>query len=296
MELFSEVKEYIENGQEFDETLALRIIEYQAQHITFYGEFLKRTTGKTKFFKISEVPPLPVEFFKTRRLFTLNEHTGYFESSGTTGNKSKVFYNEKSLTLYKLSSIKAYPLKNRRVKTLIDLSKKRTSSLAFMVNHLIESYGGYQIKNIYEEVENDDVLFLTAIQLYDFVKKSTRPFLKCISIIETGGYKKLSEKYNRHQLYGIAKRIFPNATFFTEYGMTELFSQFYADEVNPFKEHHFLKVMEHKDGYLKVFDFANLFQISYLFVPDIIHWIDNGFEYVRRDTKDEERGCSYTFG
>ncbi len=296
MDLYSEIKDYMLNGNEFDETLALRVVQSQAEKIPFYGEFLKKATGKTHFHKLSEVPPLPVDFFKTERLFTEKHHTGYFESSGTTGNKSKIYYNDNSLELYKISSLIAYPLKNRPVKTLIDLSKHRVSSLAFMVNLFTQTFGGGQIQNILEDVHEGDVLFVTALQLFELIKNTTSPIHFHITIVETGGYKKFaSEEYNRFKLYAKARKIFPKATFYTEYGMTELFSQFYADEHSHFKESHFLKVTEHKYGYLKVFDFANLYHISHIIVPDIIEWKNSGFEYVRRDINDE-RGCSYTFG
>ncbi len=295
MDLLTEVIDYIQNGSEFDETLALKIINYQAENIPFYGNFLKKITGSTRFFKLSQVPPLPVHFFKTERLFTRKHPTGYFESSGTTGNKSKVYYDEDSLKLYRTSSIIAYPLKHRPLKTLIDLSRHHISSLAFMVNHFINTFGGKKIESIYGEIEKGDVLFLTALQLFEFIKTAKEPLNVEIHIIETGGYKKFASEYNRHQLYKEARRIFKKATFLTEYGMTELFSQFYAFENTFFKEHYFLKVTDHKRGYLKVFDFANLFHVSYIIVPDIIEWKNGGFEYIRRDM-DDERGCSYTFG
>ena len=295
MELLNEVKDYIKNGTEFDEGLALKIVEYQAETIRPYGEFLKKQTGKTHFKSISEVPPFPVDFFKIAELFALKEHKGYFESSGTQGTKSRVYYNDTSLSLYKLSSIVSYPLKQRPIKTPLDMSKVKTSSLAFMVNHFIETFGGKTITNIYEEVQEGDVLFLTAIQLYNFLQTAKKTFLKRIYIVETGGYKRFKRAYNRFKLYALAKNVFKNADFYTEYGMTELFSQFYADQGHPFREKHYLKVMEHSFGYLKVFDFANLFHISYIVVPDIIDWKKDGFEYIKRDVEDE-RGCSYTFG
>ena len=295
MDLFNEVRDYIINSNEFDESLALKIIQYQAEKIPFYREFLQKIAGKLHFKNLSEVPPFPVEFFKRTRLFAEKNPTGYFESSGTTGNKSKVYYHKKSLNLYRISSIKAYPLGRRPVKTLIDLSLYRSSSLAFMVKHFIETYGGKQIENIKEEVEDGDVLFLTALQLFKYISSADKTFDKHFYIIETGGYKKFSSEYNRHKLYHEAKKIFRNASFYTEYGMTELFSQFYASENKSFQEQHFLKVIDHKYGYLKVFDFANLYHISYLIVPDIIDWQGNGFEYIKRDVSDE-RGCSYTFG
>lgn len=294
MELLNEVKDYIQNSSEFDEGLALRVIEFQSDTIPFYGSFLKKLTGKTRFNNLKEVPPFPVEYFKTQRLFCFKTHEGFFESSGTTGERSRVYYNKMSLELYRISALKSYPLKNKPLKTFINIEKYRTSSLAYMVKLFIEEFGGKKI-NTLEELQKGDVLFLTALQLHRLTKDAKDSITHAVDIIETGGYKKLKENYSRFTLYKEARKVFPEARFHTEYGMTELFSQFYANENSPFKDHHYAKVFLEDTGYLRVFDFANLFHVSYLIVPDVVKLVKNGFEYIKRDIEDE-RGCSYTFG
>ncbi len=294
MNLYSEVKDYIENSQEFDEDLALRVIEFQIEHIPFYRDFLKKTTGKSHFNSLSSVPPMPVEFFKRNMLFASSKYDGFFESSGTTGQKSRVYYNTQSLSLYKISAIRSYPLKNKPVKTFIDTDRYRTSSLAYMVRLFINSFTGDKIRSI-EEVNDGDVLFLTASQLNELLESIKKPIRKKMHIVETGGYKKLNKIYSRQELYRKAKITFKDAILHTEYGMTELFSQFYASETSFFKDSPYIKVFQRNTGYLTVFDFANMFQVSYLIIPDIIKWNRDGFEYIKRDMEDE-RGCSYTFG
>ncbi len=294
MDLLNEVKDYIKNYNEFDESLALKIIEFQSENIPFYGDFLKKTTGKTRFNRLKEVPPFPTDYFKSEKLFAFKTSEGFFESSGTTGERSRVYYNKTSLGLYRTSALTSYPLKNKPLKTFIDIEKYGISSLAYMVKLFTDKFGGGKINDI-DELKDGDVLFLTAIQLHRIINEIKEPIILEIDIIETGGYKKLKKDYSRFMLYKEAKKIFKKAHFYTEYGMTELFSQFYADETNPFKDHHYAKVFLNGTGYLKVFDFANLFQVSYLVVPDILRQVNGGFEYIKRDVEDE-RGCSFTFG
>ncbi len=302
--LHKEVYEYIASGRGDRDELVREIFNFQIKSIKIYGEYHKRLkeSGDKE-----ELSFLPVEAFKKEILF-LGEPEGYFLSSGTSGERSKVFYNKNSLELYRISSLRNFPFKNAQVFSLIpSFDKAKHSSLSFMLKVFEEELGlvfletsSFELdyKRAFEEVQRNlssgDVLFLTSTQLYFIVKENRKKeFDKKIKIVETGGYKKLKKKYSRKRLYTYSKSVFYNASFFSEYGMAEMFSQFYTDDEgyligdNPM-------VFTRGKGLLKVFDFANLYTVSALLVPDLIMVRNDHFEILRRITG-EVRGCGYVF-
>jgi hypothetical protein len=309
MALHERVAEYIANSKEFDEELALEIVEFQRQHIPVYAKFLE-INGITKVRKISELPFFPVEFFKKYEIFA-GEPENYFESSGTTGNRSKVFFNARSLELYKISALRSFPdFKVKRIYSFVpDFRIAGHSSLAFMLKIFEEKYevvylnDSYEIENLdeaaksLEEAEEGSLLFFTSSQLLkvsEYLIGMGVKIKKRFVIIETGGYKALQKKYVRQELYSLAKQVFEKAEFYTEYGMTELFSQFYSICNGLYREHPYARVLTEGEGLLKVFDFANLYTVSALLVPDRVVVKGNCFDVMGR-IQEDERGCAFTF-
>ncbi|MDI6851575.1 MAG: hypothetical protein QMD82_06560 [bacterium] len=309
MKLHEKVAKYICDSTEFDEELAIEIVEFQKREIPFYADFL-RVNGIDKIRKISEIPFFPVEFFKKYEIF-VGEPENYFESSGTTGNRSRVFYNSRSLELYRISALRSFPdLNIKHIYSFVpDFKVANRSSLAYMLKIFEEKYkviylnDSYEIEDFekavrsLEEVEESSVLFFTSSQLLRvseyMIEKGVR-FAKKLIIIETGGYKALKRRYIRSELYSLAGLVFENSEFYTEYGMTELFSQFYSVCKGIYKEHPYAKILTEGEGLLKVFDFANLYTVSALLVPDRVVVKGRCFDVLGR-VQEDERGCAFTF-
>ncbi len=310
MRLFKEIKWYIEKGEKFDEDLAVEIANFQLKNNKFYGSYAKKM-GIRKIKNSEEIPFLPVEFFKTFEIFSLKKKDGYFVSSGTGGNRSIVYYNRKSLELYEVSALKSFPFKDKKIYSLIPpFSIAKTSSLSFMLHlfhkNLKVEYlnkgsfdidGGLFARIIKEKVEDNSILFLTSLQLFKLTQNTEEGEIeKKIIIIETGGYKAIKRKYRRRGLYRLASRIFPNGEFLSEYGMAELFSQFYTVSANRnyiFGHYNYVFSKKRKD-ILRLFDFANLGTVSALLVPDLIE--KKGIEFdVKGRLTSEIRGCGYVF-
>ncbi len=295
MRLFERVSNYIKNSSVFDKNLAIDIIKFQIEHIPFYAEYIG-TFKRRNTLSIENIPPFPVGLFKQHKITAIKNPSGFFISSGTTyREKSKIYYNKESLYLYKLSALRNFPLKNTEIYTTIPTNTKRhISSLCWMLHLLIENYRGGEINiDDISKIKQDAVLFTTAMHLLLFMQ-SGRQVMTPFYIIETGGYKKL-KGYNRMHFYKKLRYHFPHARLYSEYGMTEMFSQFYANENTSYRIHPAAQVLTKGTGYLRVFDFANLFHISYIEVPDIIERNDiESFEFKKRDINDE-KGCSYTF-
>ncbi len=302
-ELFKRVQEFIKEGESFSPELALEVVNFQLKNNPVYRKFAEKL-GKGRVKRLEDIPFLPVEFFKRERVFSCGKAEVFFLSSGTTGEKSRVFYSVHSLQLYKISALRSFPFKGRRVLSLIPpFSLFPRSSLSFMISlfpaveYLNWSYE-LEPKEAYEKLKGKKgVLFLTSTQLLRLCRwledeGSLLPEIEVV--IETGGYKGLGLKYDRNQLHNYAKRFFPWAEFWSEYGMAELFSQFYAPYRRPYTPHPWAEVLTKGRGLLRVFDFANLCTVSALLVPDLVEATEDGFFVLGRATE-EERGCGYVF-
>lgn len=308
MDLQRKVIDYIENATEFDESLALEIVEFQRENIPFYNKLLE-VCGVKRLNSLKDLPFFPVEFFKHHRLF-IGKEEGYFESSGTTGNRSKVYFHGESLKLYEHSALKSFPFEVELIYSIVpNFEVANHSSLAYMikifekkfrVEYLNDSFEISDIEDLLEKLKGcseNSLLFFTSSQLLrvvEYMKKRDLRILTPVIIVETGGYKALNRPYVRGELHSLTKKVFINALVYTEYGMTELFSQFYSTCEGLYMDKPYLKVFTEKEGLLKVFDFANLYTISALFVPDRINFKNDCFNVLGRFQEDE-RGCSFTF-
>ncbi len=309
MKLFDEIKNYIENEKTFNEELAIEIANFQLKNNPFYKAYAEKV-GIKKIKKIQDIPFLPVEFFKNQRIFSFEKADGFFMSSGTGGERSKVFYNKKTLELYEISALKSFPFKDKKIYSLIPpFSIAENSSLSFMLDIFSRNLNleylnkeSFEIDEkiffriLKEKTEDNSVLFLTSLQLFKLSSLKKESITKKFTIIETGGYKATKKIYRRKKLYKFAKKVFVNSEFFSEYGMAELFSQFYTVSKNrdyTFSHYNYIFTKEGK-GLLKVFDFANLGTVSSLYIPDFIVKRGNEFDVKGRLTS-EIRGCGYVF-
>ncbi len=309
MNLINRIKDYIISGKTFSEELAIEITNFQLKNNNIYREFAKKK-GILKVKSITEIPFLPVELFKKHKIFSFGEPEGFFISSGTTGNKSKVFYNKDSLELYRLSAIKSFPFKDKTIYSFIPpFSRADHSSLSFMINIFSKNFkviylnkNSFTIKPLeilnylIKKAEEDSVVFLTAVQLLKIIEISKKQINKKFIFIETGGYKATGKTYKRNELYDFSKKIFINSEFYSEYGMAELFSQYYTvSEDKRYVFNHYNPILS-SDGkvLVKVFDFANLGTVSPLLVPDLIYKEKDKFDIIGR-IGSEIRGCGYVF-
>ncbi len=304
--LFDRVLAYIEGSSSFDPELALEVARFQLQHNTFYRSYCEKL-GVREFSSFEDVVFLPVEFFKRYEIFSCGSPTGYFLSSGTTGQRSRVPFSSLSLRLYRCSALRSFPFKGCRLFSLIPRAEKFPhSSLAHMIGLFEEicelvyvnedsfEFSPWQTLRRLQDMKDGDVLFLTSVQLLKLSEAMEEGLEADIKIIETGGYKALPRPFSREELVAFASRRFPAASFYSEYGMAEMFSQFYSDTEGLYRDSPYARVLTGRSGLLKVFDFANLCTVSALLVPDRIVRKGKGF-YLKGRITGEIRGCGYVF-
>ncbi|MBI9041007.1 acyl transferase [Lutibacter sp.] len=311
------------NSPDF-EKLALEIFQFQAKHNLVYKEFIDLLhINPNKIFKITEIPFLPIEFFKSRKIVSTNAVVQQtFLSSGTTGSsQSKHFVAD--LSLYEESFSKGFEyfygnIENYTVLALLPAYLEREgSSLIYMVDDFIKKSkkpkSGFYLDNLEELAKNlkeldkkgEKVLLIgVSFALLDLVE--TYKFqLKNTIIMETGGMKGRRKELIREELHQILKDGFDVEEIHSEYGMTELLSQAYSKGNGVFECPPWMKVLtrdtedaltiltEGKSGGINVIDLANQNSCSFIATQDLGKTNNKGtFEVLGRFDNSDIRGCN----
>jgi hypothetical protein len=272
----------------------------------------------------SEIPFLPISFFKTHRVCQEKPIVHTFESSGTGGNRSRHFIND--LSLYEESffpTFKEYvgtPLAELSILALLpSYLERNNSSLVYMANALLplaHKTSGFFL-NDFEALKNQIIaneknevktlLIGVSFALLDFSELYPMP-LKFTSIMETGGMKGRRQELTRSELHALLCSAFQLSEIHSEYGMTELFSQAYSKGKGIFVCPPWMKVVcrdlqdplsilpAERRGALNIIDLANQNSCSFIASEDVGIVHDNGtFEILGRINHAEIRGCNLLF-
>jgi hypothetical protein len=220
----------------------------------------------------TQIPCLPIEFFKNHKILIDDVNTDqYFASSGTTGeNTSKHFIAD--FELYEKSFTKGFshffgnPENYVILALLPNYLENQHSSLIYMMKSLIERtkspYSGFFLSN-FEELnavinqvkgqrskvkdtkkkpftfyllpftDKTIILFGVSYALLDFAEKYPQK-LENTLIFETGGMKGRREELSKTELHKRLCEAFGVEKIYSEYGMTELLSQAYSKGENKF--------------------------------------------------------------
>jgi hypothetical protein len=313
----------IHSNSDFEQK-ALEIFKFQAAHNKVYGEFLNHLNCNVLNVKtISEIPFLPIQFFKSHQIISSNHKIEeVFLSSGTTGmQQSKHFVS--NLALYEESFRKGFKhfygnIEDYTVLALLPSYLERNgSSLIYMVQDLIvqskNPKSGFYLDNLDELtktlIEEDKkakkvLLIGVSFALLDLVEKQQFQ-LKNTIIMETGGMKGRRKELIREELHQILTEGFGVEKIHSEYGMTELLSQGYSKGDGIFECPPWMKILtrdtedaltilpEGKSGGINVIDFANINSCSFIATQDLGKTYKNGtFEVLGRFDNSDIRGCN----
>jgi phenylacetate-coenzyme A ligase PaaK-like adenylate-forming protein len=313
----------ISNEQEFND-VALQIFRYQAQNCLVYKKFIEGLKiDCTNVFSISEIPFLPVEFFKSHRIISNNEDADViFTSSGTTGVVTSSHYVT-DVTWYTESFRKAFTLFYGDVKDYIVLAllpsylEREGSSLIYMAADLIKESAkldsGFYLYNheeLYERLKKQKkekkttLLIGVTFALLDFTEKYNLNFPELI-VMETGGMKGRRKEMIREELHGLLCKGFGTENIHSEYSMTELLSQAYSKGKGIFNCPPWMKIMirdpndplsnlgNEKTGGINIIDLANINSCSFIATQDLGKiYTDNSFEILGRFDNSDIRGCN----
>lgn len=312
----------ISEEKEF-ETLCMEVFKHQFNNSPVYRQFCKlihRTPEKVDSY--SDIPFLPIEFFKSKKLISANKPPQItFTSSGTTGKTtSKHFVTD--LRLYEKSFLSAFksfygdPSEYIFLALLPSYLERKGSSLIYMVDSLIKRSdkpeSGFYLNNLEElasrlkelDQKNRKVFLIgVSFALLDLVEQQNFK-LKNTIIMETGGMKGRRKEMIREELHAILKNGFGVETIHSEYGMTELLSQAYSRGHGIFECPPWMKILirdpedalsfqpEGRTGGINVIDLANINSCSFIATQDLGRKKNKKIEILGRFDNSDIRGCN----
>ncbi len=313
------------NGQEEFWELTLEIYNYQYENNPVYKEFINVLgRGGRSPRSISEIPFLPVGFFRNHRIITGEKPTEIiFESSGTSGTIPSKHYVA-DLKMYERSFLKSFrlfygdPRDYSIIAMLPSYTEREGSSLVYMAEKLIKesqhSISGFYkgnsdniLKVIRDRMVKGEKIILLGVSfaLLDLAE-SGQADLSDIIVMETGGMKGRRKELTRSELHYILKKNLNLNAVHSEYGMTELMSQAYSRGEGVFYPPPWMKIilrdpldplslsdLPGKTGGINIVDLANLNSCSFISTGDLgkLHE-DGAFEVLGRFDNSDIRGCN----
>lgn len=325
------LQERIFASERFDEELALEVFRFQAAACEPYGRYIALLgIDPGAVATVEEIPYLPVEFFKTQRVWSApinREPETVFTSSGTTGSETSR-HEVASDALYDEAFTRGFEhfygaAAEWSIFALLPSYMERTgSSLVWMVERLQarnRACGGFYLYDrdkltsdlTAASRKGEKILLIgVAFALLDYAEYlSNQGITWNLSadavVMETGGMKGRRREVSRETMHETLKRAFGVAAIHSEYGMTELLSQAYSTGEGVFRCPPWMRVSTRdlqsplqtlaagKTGGINVIDLANLWSCSFLAIQDRgIVYPDGSFRVLGRVEGAQLRGCN----
>jgi len=306
------------------EALALEVFKFQFKNNTVYRSFcdlLYKHPSDVK--QISDIPFLPIQFFKSHNIISSKQPIEKtFSSSGTTGSVTSK-HLVVDLKRYEDSYLQAFKYFYGNIEDYVVLAllpsylERDGSSLIYMVNDLIDksnqTESGFYLNNLEElantlkslELRKQKTLLIgVSFALLDLVEQFQLSLNHTI-VMETGGMKGRRKEIIRQELHQILETGFGVKQIHSEYGMTELLSQAYSKGNGVFECPPWMKILTrdtedaltiqqpNKTGGINVIDLANINSCSFIATQDLGKVQDNGqFEIIGRFDNSDIRGCN----
>jgi len=346
--LFDEVADFIESPQNGRfEPLALRVFEYQFEHNLPYQKFcLKRGKTPKTVHSFRGIPAVPAAAFKELDLSCGPTEKVFLTSGTTQGAAKRGRHLVQDLTLYHASlkqNFAAHLLpEGHRFRMLVLFAPPKLmpqSSLSHMFDTVMQAFGSDGSDYFFLDQGLDSAGLAKALQaseqrgepvcllgvsfsfahFMDYCDSERLRFRLPVGsrLMDTGGYKGRMREIPREELYYKLGKVLgiPTGLMVNEYGMTEMFSQFYdnvlADWYRGVQQSR-RKVIprwvrtrildpetledlpEGVTGILQHYDLANAGSFMALQTEDLGYRIEDGFEIIGRAKAAEARGCSLT--
>jgi hypothetical protein len=276
---------------------------------------------------LTDIPFLPIRFFKTHRVATGDFTAAIrFTSSGTTQTGESSHF-VKDLGLYEQSFMEGFRLfygdiRNYCVLALLPAYLEREgSSLVYMADVLIRASGhpqsGFYLSQFeqlastllaLEASGQPTILLGVTFALLDFAEAFPLALNHTI-VMETGGMKGRKKELTREEVHGFLKERWGLREVHAEYGMTELLSQAYSKGGGRFFCPPWMRVLlrgeddplsltlpegtARKEGLINIIDLANQHSCAFIATDDLGRLYPNGsFEVIGRMDNADLRGCS----
>ncbi len=313
--------DYLSKTFDFDRA-AIKLFQEQAHTNPVYQDFIKNLNVKTsKINHIKQIPFLPIELFKSKKVTCQNNAEIVFTSSGTTGTQTSRHYVY-DINLYEQSFFHGFeyfygPVENFCVLALLPGYLERDgSSLVYMAKKFVETskynesgfylYDHEKLANQLTENEKAGIptlLLGVTFALLDFAEQYDLNLPNTI-IMETGGMKGRRKEMIREEMHAILKDGLGVKKIHSEYGMTELLSQAYSKGEGVYQTPPWMKVLTYDfynplstqtqgRGGLKIIDLANRHSCAFIETQDIGEvFADGSFRVLGRFDQSDIRGCN----
>ncbi len=302
----------------------LETYQFQLQHCQVYRNYVSLLgKEKNKLQHYTEIPFMPIEFFKTQKVLADGmDPQIIFSSSGTTGMvTSKHLVADVSIyeqTFRRIFEDFYGPITDIAVLALLPSYLERSgSSLIYMIDDLMKqskqaesNYFLYNHRELYDTlVQLKDngtktILFGVTYALLDFIETYAFEFPELI-IMETGGMKGKRKEMVKQEIHQMLEAAFKVSGIHSEYGMTELLSQGYSSGKGIFYLPKWMRILIrdtndplsliHSDqtGGINVIDLANRYSCSFIATQDLGKvYQDGSFEILGRFDQSDIRGCN----
>ena len=311
------------------EAAALALFRHQAAHCPPYAHYLAALgRDPTAVARLTDIPFLPIEFFKTHEVRTDAadwQPQEAFLSSGTTlQQRSRHLVREPAL--YRENAARVFeqyygPLTGWTFLALLpSYLEQGNSSLVAMVDYFARQSGQAQpafflhdhaalraaLAEARQAPSRRVMLIGVSYALLDFAAATgPAPELQGLTVLETGGMKGRRREMIREELHQELQRAFGPVGIHSEYGMTELLSQAYSlgdgrfhcppplrvllrEPSDPFSVAEF-----RPDGAINVIDLANIDSCAFIETKDLARMhLDGSFEVLGRMDNSDVRGCN----
>lgn len=304
--------------------MALKVFTHQAVHNTVFGEYVCQLGVEPGGLQTLEnIPPLPIEFFKTHQVSNFTaEPAIIFTSSGTTGSQtSRHFVPQLEWYEESFQHSFAYAYGNAAdyvwLCLLPSYLERSGSSLIYMADYFIRHSAHVEsgfflqadetLLQILEQCrlqQKKTILLGVTFALLDFAERHPGLDLSHVILMETGGMKGRRKEMTRAEVHQQLKASFGVRQVHSEFGMTELMSQSYAKNDGVYHPPPWMRVMVRSEedpfsidatgtGVLVIIDLANWFSCSFLETQDVGRvFADGSFEVLGRLDLSDIRGCS----
>lgn len=302
----------------------MKMFHDQAKNIPVYASYLSHIgVDPSHILQLEDIPFLPIQFFKTGEVIRPGRTTEtVFESSGTTaGNHSRHHITDASS--YKSLAQRGFEITYGSLgdwavfALLPSYLDRKGSSLVAMADHFIRQsgFGGGFYLNEFERLNADirtskapkKLLLGVSFALLDLAEQASIDLtgIKGLVVMETGGMKGKRREITREELHTELMPAFGVKEIHSEYGMTELQSQAYAQKGGMFSCPPWMQVLirsvddpfstakNGKTGGINVIDLANRDSCAFIATDDLGRKHKNGsFEVIGRFDHSDTRGCN----
>lgn len=308
----------IASAEEFDRA-ALEVFRFQAGACEPYARYMSLMgIDPQQVRRAADIPHLPIELFKTQRIYCGPGEPQKVFTSSNTGATTPSSHYMADLTIYERDFTASFerfygPAAEWSIYGLLpNYLQREGSSLVYMVDRLIahSGSGGFYLDDydkLLRDMERDPrhkILLGVSYALWDLAEQYA-PKLHDTIVMETGGMKGRRRELPKQEFHAILTEAFGVESIHSEYGMAELTSQAYSSGGGIFRAPEWMRVTVRdvndplttlpagSRGAIDITDLGNLYSCAFISTQDVGRtFADGTFTVEGRLSGADVRGCN----